>query len=65
MDILRDAGVFNFQGHEVDFFLVAFIQAPKEALPQYSIPPLWYSGQISWLQIRGPDSITGATRFSK
>jgi hypothetical protein len=29
-------------------------------------PPLWSSGQSSWLQIqRGPNSIPGATRFSE
>jgi hypothetical protein len=27
-------------------------------------PPLWSSGQSSWLQIRGPGSIPGTTRFS-
>jgi hypothetical protein len=31
-----------------------------------SRPPLWSSGQSSWVQIqRGPGSIPGATRFSE
>jgi hypothetical protein len=28
-------------------------------------PPLWSSGQSSWLQIGGPGSIPGITRFSE
>jgi hypothetical protein len=31
----------------------------------FSWPPLWSSGQSSWLQILGPGSILCATRFSE